>query len=583
MLSHTSGGYGMRSLVEVLRRRAQETPNRRAFVWLQNGRDAASEFTYGELDRAAQHVAGRLQSLDAAGERVLLLYPPGLDFIAALFGCFYAGAVAVPALPAARPGQSRERLEGILADADPRFALTTDADGAALAGSPLHIAVMQDLKSVAERSAEPWTAPSIDPNATCMLQYTSGSTGTPNGVMLSHANIMHNEAMICERFEHTPDSVVVSWLPVYHDMGLIGMLFQPLYVGNLCIFMSPVTFMQRPIRWLQAISRYRATTSGGPNFAYEMCVDRIKTDDCAELDLSSLEIAYSGAEPVRADTMRRFSERFAPYGFRPEAFYPCYGLAEATLLVTGGKKLSPWRVRTMDALTLESDHRAVAARDDGHHRTLVGCGTSPVSQSVRIVHPETGEELAEGHVGEIWVAGPCVAGGYWKREDESRATFQARVQSDPETPFLRTGDLGFLDSMELYVTGRIKDVLIIRGRNHYPQDIETTAENSHPALLPAGSVAVLVPGADAERLVLVHELRRQYVAAPDTVEIAAAVRRQVAREHGLQVAGLVLIKPGTLPRTTSGKVRRRECRRLLLSSAMPVIAENVLGGPLSPA
>jgi acyl-CoA synthetase (AMP-forming)/AMP-acid ligase II len=222
--------------------------------------------------------------------------------------------------------------------------------------------------------------------------------------------------MICERFEHTPDSVVVSWLPVYHDMGLIGMLFQPLYVGNPCILMSPVAFMQRPIRWLQAISRYRATTSGGPNFAYEMCVDRIKNDDCAGLDLSSLEIAYSGAEPVRADTMRRFSERFAPYGFRREAFYPCYGLAEATLLVTGGRKLSPWRVRTVDADALESDHRAVAARDNGHRRTLVGCGTSPACQSVRIVHPETCEELGEGHVGEIWVAGPCVAGGYWKRE-----------------------------------------------------------------------------------------------------------------------------------------------------------------------
>jgi acyl-CoA synthetase (AMP-forming)/AMP-acid ligase II len=573
----------MRTLAEVLQRRARDTPDRRAFVCLQKERDAETGFTYGELDRAARHVANRLRSLDAASERVLLLYPHGLDFIAALFGCFYAGAVAVPVLPAARPGQSRDRLRGILADAVPRFALTNDADAAALSGAPIHITVMQNLKAVAEGTPEPWTAPSIDPHAICMLQYTSGSTGTPNGVMLSHANIMRNEAMICERFEHTPDSVVVSWLPVYHDMGLIGMLFQPLYVGNPCIFMSPVTFMQRPIRWLQAISRYRATTSGGPNFAYEMCVDRIKTDDCTGLDLSSLEIAYSGAEPVRADTMRRFSERFAACGFRPEAFYPCYGLAEATLLVTGGRKLSPWRLRTVDAVALESDHRAVAVREDGHPRTLVGCGTSPACQSVRIVHPETGEELEEGHVGEIWVAGPCVAGGYWKREHQSRATFEARVQGDPETPFLRTGDLGFLDGRELYVTGRIKDVLIIRGRNHYPQDIEATAENSHPALLPAGSVAMLVPGAADERLVLVHEVRRQYVATPDTIGIAAAVRQRVAREHGLQIAGLVLLRPGTLPRTTSGKLRRQECRRLLMSSAMPVLAEHVLGGPPSPA
>lgn len=578
-VSQHGPGTGL-TLVEVLQRRAVATPDLMAFRYLQNGEDESATLTFGELDRAARRVAQRLQELGAAGARVLLLYPHGLDFIVSLFGCFYAGAVAVPALPAARPGYTRERLEAMLADAAPRIALTTEGDAGTLAGAPLHVEITR--AATAESAPADWTPPALDPHATCMLQYTSGSTGSPKGVMLTHANLLHNEEMILACFAHTRESVVVSWLPVYHDMGLIGMLFQPLFVGIPCILMSPVAFMQRPIRWLQAITRYRATTSGGPNFAYEMCLDRIKPEDAAGLDLSSLEIAYSGAEPVRADTLRRFSERFAPHGFRPQAFYPCYGLAEATLLVTGGRKLAPLRLREVDADVLEAEHRAVPAASAVNGRVLVGCGTSPARQRVRIVDPDTFAVRPDGAVGEIWVAGPCIAGGYWNRAVESREVFQAHLQGDPETPYLRTGDLGFLDDGELYITGRLKDVLIIRGRNHYPQDLEATAEASHPALLPAGSAALLVPRGEVERLVLVHELRRQHMAAPDVAEIAAAVRKEVVRRHGLQVAALVLLKPGALPRTTSGKVRRRECRERLMAGALAVVAEESHGAPVVP-
>ncbi|NNJ93262.1 MAG: fatty acyl-AMP ligase, partial [Halobacteria archaeon] len=355
-----------------------------------------------------------------------------------------------------------------------------------------------------------------------------------------------------------------------HDMGLIGMLFQPLFVGNPCILMSPVSFLQRPIRWLQAITRYRATTSGGPNFAYDMCVDRIREKDCEGLDLSSLEIAYSGAEPIRETTLARFTERFAPYGFRREAFYPCYGLAESTLLVTGGKKLSPLRIREVDAGVLETDHRAEAATRDAPARSLIGCGTSPEGQRVRIVDPETCVALDDCQVGEIWVSGPCLAAGYWNQESLNQKVFHAKLADDEVSHYLRTGDLGFMEDGELYVTGRIKELMIIRGKNHYPQDIEATAEKSHPALRPAASAAFLLED-DFPQLVLVHEVARQHMADPDVEGIAASIRESVTCGHGLRVSTVILLRPGMLPKTSSGKIRRGECKKRLITGALPVI------------
>jgi len=572
------------TLVDVVRHRAQRTPGRRAFVVLDNGLDESVTLSYDDLDLAACHVAARLQSLGAEGKRILLLYPHGLEFIIALFGCMYAGAVAVPALLASRPGHSLDRLESIIADAAPSITMVTDAlagtliQSSVLDRTPTTLEITGGLCAAKGKGPPPdWSPPKLDPEVTCLLQYTSGSTDAPKGVMISHRNILQNQKMILDRFEHTSKSIVVSWLPVYHDMGLIGMIFQPLFVGNPCVLISPTTFLQRPVRWLQAITRYRATTSGGPNFAYDMCVDRIKEGDCEGLDLSSLDIAYSGAEPIHEETLNRFTERFARYGFRQEAFYPCYGLAESTLLVTGGKKMSPLRIRAVDADALESDHRAVAARSDSPARSLVGCGTSPAGQRVRIVDPDTFETLADGQVGEIWVTGPCLAAGYWNRDSESENVFHAQLVDDGELRYLRTGDLGFMDAGELYVTGRIKELLIIRGKNHYPQDIEVTAKRSHPALSPASSAAFLLENDRQQQLVLVHEIMRRHVSNPDVAHIAACVREAVTRVHGLHVNSVVLLRPGLLPKTSSGKIRRGECKTRLVAGTLPVLGEDTHG------
>lgn len=568
------------TLVDVVRDRAQQMPDQLAFVYLDAGGDESGSLTYGDLDRFARRVAARLKYLGAERERVLLLYPHGLDFIMALFGCMYANAVAVPALPASRPGHSLDRLASVFADAAPHVTMVSTTLADALAQSvTLDMAstileVTENLCTANGNAPLPdGPGPVLDPDATCLLQYTSGSTAAPKGVMISHRNILRNQEMILDRFEHTRESVVVSWLPVYHDMGLIGMIFQPLYVGNPCILMSPVTFLQRPIRWLQAITHYRATTTGGPNFAYDMCVDRIREKDIEGLDLSSLEIAYSGAEPIREATLNRFTERFAPYGFRREAFYPCYGLAESTLIVTGGKKLSPLRIREVNAAVLETEHRAEAAARDAPTRSFVGCGTSPPGQRVRIVDPETRVALADGLVGEIWVDGPCLAAGYRNQESLNQEVFGAQLADDETSRNLRTGDLGFMDDGELYVTGRIKELLIIRGKNHYPQDIEATAEKSHLALRPSASAAFLLEDDSQQRLVLVHEVTRQHMADPDVEGITTSIREAVTCEHGLRVATVVLLRPGMLPKTSSGKIRRDECKKRLIAGVLPVIVK----------
>ncbi|MFL6234775.1 MAG: amino acid adenylation domain-containing protein, partial [Thermoanaerobaculia bacterium] len=384
-----------------------------------------------------------------------------------------------------------------------------------------------------------------DPRSIAFLQYTSGSTATPKGVMVTHANLLHNERMIGAAFDMDEESVVVGWLPLYHDMGLIGNVLQPLHAGGRCVLMSPVAFLQRPMRWLEAVSRYRGTVSGGPNFAYELCLRKAAPEALAGLDLSSWKVAFNGAEPVRASTLERFAAAFAPCGFRREAFYPCYGLAEATLFVTGG-------------------HGARVERE------RVSCGRVWMGQRVAIADPENGEERPEG---EIWISGPSVARGYWENEEATARDFHAFLPSG-EGPFLRTGDLGFLSGGELYVSGRLKDLIILRGRNHYPQDVELTAERSHPGLLPGGGAAFSVETAGEERLVVVHEVARH---RKDGVEeIAEAVRRAVAAEHEVQVHEVVLIRQAGLPKTSSGKVQRRLCRQQYLQDELPVVGRSAL-------
>jgi amino acid adenylation domain-containing protein len=573
------------TLAGLLRSRAAERPDRVAYIFLADGEVEAERLTWAELDARAGAVAAALAQTVAPGERALLLYPPGLDFVTAFFGCLYAGVVAVPAYPPRPNDRSQSRLRSIARDAEPRAALTTAAILAGVEGPRGLLTIAPELAAMrfiptdtlAVGGADAHLA-EPDPESIAFLQYTSGSTSTPKGVMVTHANLLHNERMIGAAFGMDEDSIVVGWLPLYHDMGLIGNVLQPLHAGGRCVLMSPVAFLQKPMRWLEAISRFRGTTSGGPNFAYELCARKATPEALAGLDLSSWRVAFNGAEPVRAATLERFAAAFAPCGFRPEAFYPCYGLAEATLFVTGGTPGHAPRVEAVDAAALE--RHEVVPDASGAGRELVSCGRAWMGQRVVVADPEAGLECPPGTVGEVWISGPSVAQGYWRHDEATARDFNAWLltpEGGGEGPYLRTGDLGFLQDGELYVTGRLKDLVIIRGRNHYPQDLELTAERAHPDLRPGNGAAFSVELGGEERLVVVHEVERHRRGGREGLEEAAeAVRRAVAEEHEVMVHEVVLIRAGSLPKTSSGKVQRSLCRSLYLNGELAVVGRSAL-------
>jgi 8-amino-7-oxononanoate synthase/acyl carrier protein len=587
------------TIVDLLRQRAAYRPHDRAFTFLVDGENEELNITYAELDRKARTVGAWLMDRGMVGKRVLLLYPSGLDFIAAFMGCLYGGAIAVPAYPP-RKNRSVERIEAIAADADASVALTTRDvldrfDGLRATAPSLENLVWKVDSELEPEWAGRWERPDIDGDTLAFLQYTSGSTGTPKGVMLSHENLLHNSLRIMQAFEITRSQSGVFWLPSFHDMGLIGGILVPLYGGKFNVLMSPVAFLQKPLRWLQAIAKYRATISGGPNFAYELCVRKTTPEQRAALDLSSWSLAFNGAEPVRAETIDAFCEAFAPSGFRRQAFYPCYGLAESTLMVTGGMKFEAPVIRSFDAASIETGAAVPRPANATGGRRLVGSGRELDGQDVLIVDPQTCEALPPGRVGEIWVSGPSVAQGYWNRPEASQETFGAML-SQPEPappakgvakwrpnagPYLRTGDLGFFDEGELFVTGRLKDLIIIRGRNHYPQDIEHAVEEASP-LVRAGSVAAFAVDVDGrERVVVVAEVER---GRRDAAEVAAAfdaIRKRLATEHEVAVEAIVLVRPNSIPKTSSGKIQRHACKRQFLENALDVVEQHV--GWLAPA
>ena len=507
------------------------------------------------------------------GQRALLLYPAGTEFIAAFFGCVYAGVVAVPVYPPRR-NRSLDRIQAIADDAEAKVALTTDSVLSRVEGlidETPHLKQLTWLATcdVSEQLADEWEMPDVHGDTMAFLQYTSGSTGTPKGVMLDHANLIHNSALIAHAFEHTRSGSGVFWLPSYHDMGLIGGILQPLYVGRPNILMSPMTFLQKPFRWLSAISRFRATTSGGPNFAYDLCVRKITPEQRETLDLSSWELAFNGAEPVRKETLDSFTETFEPCGFRREAFYPCYGMAEATLIVSGGFVSRPPVVGLFDADAL-ADGRVVQRRPGaGGTCSLVGCGETLPDQRIEIVNPQTMATAAADEVGEIWVSGPSVAQGYWRQIDSSEATFQAYLKDSGEGPFLRTGDLGFINNGELYVTGRIKDLIIVHGVNHYPQDIELTVQRTRRRLRRDCGAAFTVEVGGGEQLVVVQEVERRKQGNLEA--IFDAIRKAVAAEHDLRLDAIVLVRAGSIPKTSSGKIQRHACRNGYVDGSLSVV------------
>jgi len=558
------------------------------YAYLVDGEIEAAHLTHGALDRQARAIGAILQSYRARGERALLLYPAGLEFIPAFFGCLYAGVIAVPLPPPnmAQPQRTVPRLRTIANDAQPMLVLTTSSILAKVEGLFTHAPELRTIHWLATdkivgSAADEWHDPAVAANTLALLQYTSGSTAAPRGVMVSHENLLQNSANISQAFEIGPQTVSVTWLPFFHDMGLTNGIIQPIYGGRQCVIMPPQSFLQRPARWLQAISRYKATISGGPNFAYEMCARKISPEHREGLDLSSWKVAYNGAEPVRAETLKRFAAAFSSCGFRPSFSYPCYGLAEATLIVSGGLMQDEPVLCTTRVAALE--HNGVAEASDAaqNARTLVGCGRAMPDTKIVVAHPESMTACGPDEVGEIWVSSPSVTQGYWNRPEETEQIFHAYLADTGEGPFLRTGDLGFLRDGELFVTGRLKDLIIIGGRNLYPTDIEFTVEQSHAAVRPGCCVAFSVEVADDERLIVAAEVERRYHperhhlngesrdysyasnqngrSPADLDAVVRTIRRAVAQEHDVRVHAVVLLRAGGIPKTPSGKIQRRVC------------------------
>ena len=564
------------NLVDILKKRARAQAHQIAYTFLQDGETQEVNLTYQQLDQRARVIAAYLQAFCQPGDRALMLYPSGLDFIEAFFGCLYAGVVAVPAYPPRR-NQNMSRLEAILKDAQAQVVLTTKslsknieerlAENGELIGL-YYIAT--DIIPIEKSSL--WQEPKLNGDTLAFLQYTSGSTGTPKGVMVSHGNLLHNQQVIQSLSKHSQETTYVSWLPLYHDMGL-GNAIQALFIGSKSIIMSPVAFLQRPIRWLQAISRYQAHTSGGPNFAYDLCVQKVSVSEVERLNLSSWKVAFNGAEPLRWETLEQFQKKFSECGFQAESFAPCYGLAESTVAVTGSRKGALPIFGNVSKIALEKNRAVVKAKEDPDLSILVSSGQTCLDLKVIIVEPFSCIACCDNQVGEIWVSGPSVTLGYWNRPEATEETFQAYLTDTGEGPFLRTGDLGFLRDGELFVTGRLKDVIIIRGRNYYPQDIELTVENSHRALRSNCLAAFSAEIEGEERLVVACEVERTYLRKLNVNEVVSAVRHGIWMEHELKVYEVLLLKTSSIPKTSSGKIQRHACRQDWLDKKLKLVGE----------
>jgi acyl-CoA synthetase (AMP-forming)/AMP-acid ligase II len=567
------------TLIELLRWRASQETDKLAYMFLIDGKTEGPTLTYGEFDRQARAIGALLQQHNAKGERALLLYPQGLDVMAAFLGCLYGGVIAIPVPPpdAGRLKRALPRLRAIVKDAKATIALTNQRILSILADAGLDFPEFQEVRWIATEDvelqlAEQWQNPQLDSQTLAYLQYTSGSTSSPKGVMISHSNFMHHSAYLQMACGYSADSVTVTWMPYFHDYGLVEGLIQPLFNGHPCYVMSPLAFIKQPVRWLQAISRYRATHSQAPNFAYEHCVRRVTPAQRDALDLSNWWAAGNAAEPINPRVLEQFFEKFEPCGFRWNAFAPAYGLAEDTLLVSTKPLLQSPVLCLVETEALERNRIVEASGWHEGVRAIPGCGRLVCETTVAIVNPNTLTRCTADEVGEVWVADASVAEGYWNRPEETAHTFQARIADTGEGPFLRTGDLGFLRGGELFITGRIKDLIIIRGTNHYPQDIEWTVQQVHPALRPDYGAAFAIEVEGTEQLVVVQEVERNPQAF-DRDEVITNIRQAIAETHELQAYAVVLAKPGNILKTSSGKIQRRACKDSFLASELEVLAD----------
>lgn len=568
----------VRTLPQMLRQRGRESPDGTAFVFLASGEEPGDTTTYGELDEAAARRGAVLVAAGLDGASALLLYPAGLEFVRALLGCMYAGVAAAPVQVPTRE-RGLERLRRTADDAGAATVLTTAevrddllarfGDSPYLAG--LTLLATDDLP---DASPADWPARALDPGATALLQYTSGSTGDPKGVVVTHANFISNVAETEALWPTDPDGVFVSWLPHFHDMGMLFGAVMPLWSGRPAYLMAPDAFIRRPLRWLEAISRFRGTHSAAPSFAYEMCLrDSRKKGATDGLDLSSWRVAVNGAEPVRWPVIESFTRAFAPAGFRDRAMCPGYGLAENTLKATGSRQDRPPTVLWVDPEALRDDRVTILDAADGQALPLVGVGAAAGETTIRVVDPGTGVAQDGGRVGEIWISGPCVAGGYYRRVRETGETFAARIAGEESAgTFLRTGDLGFWHDGELFITGRLKDVIIRKGRNFYPQDIELSVERTDEGLHPNCSAAFSVDDGTAERLVVVVEADGRVLRGTDVPTLCRRVSEAVHDGQRLHVDDVVVVRRGSLPKTSSGKVQRKACRLRYLEGSLKLAA-----------
>lgn len=560
-------------LPSVLRYWARHRGDQPAFYFT-DGQDGIDQsLTFAQLDAAARNVAGYLQKLGATGQRVLLLYPPVLDFVVGFFGCLYAGATAVPAFPPRR-NRKGQRIHGIAHDCQAQLALTNQQVRQQIEGDSNWVEweaiSIIATDSLAEDYSHLWKNSGVSPDDLAVLQYTSGSTGQPKGVMLTHGHLVRNTELIMVAFDTYQDSIGMSWLPTYHDMGLVGGVLMPIFLGRACVLMSPMTFLQQPIRWFRAITKYGVTISGSPNFAYQLCVDKITDDELSGIDLSTWKTAFNGAEPVRPSTIDQFTARFGKVNFDRKAILPCYGMAETTLIVTGGPhKLGPitsW----FDARSMDEGKVITCQPNAENSRELVACGQVLPGETVLVVEPETRNVLEDDSIGEIWVQGPSVGKGYWEKEESTRENFHAYT-AENIGPFLRTGDLGFIHADQIYIAGRLKDMIIVRGVNRYPQDIELTVEQSHSAMQSGLVAAFADSSGDRERLIIAAEVNRKVNDQWD--KIIVEIRRNVAQQHDLPPDAVYLVRYGTLPRTSSGKIQRHACKTQYQSGSLNVIAK----------
>ncbi|MDY8138357.1 fatty acyl-AMP ligase [Aquimarina sp. 2201CG5-10] len=567
-----------KSLVELLRFRSEESPNEILYTFLADSGQENQTITYSQLDERARAIAAYLLEQIKAGDRALLLFQPGIDYIEAFMGCLYAGIVPVPAYPP--DGRNLKRLMDVIQNAKAEIALSTStvlnnvtaltAKGgtdtirqeAATFANTIKWVLSDEIKT---QEATNWKENLMTGETLAFLQYTSGSTSNPKGVILNHENLLYNFEFSKHAFGMNEDKQMISWLPPYHDMGLIGGILQPMYVGMQTTLMSPISFLKRPLRWLQTISECGNNgeiISGAPNFAYELCSDRIQDRDLEGLDLSNWKVAFNGAEPIRSNTMDRFTNKFTDTGFKKEFFFPVYGLAEATLLVTAGDYKQLPVISDLDKEQLEKHTAIPSSGNPENEIKKVGCGQELDGQKVRVVDPETNLTCNENNIGEVWIAGPNVSQGYWNNEEETAKSFGALTADTNEGPFFRTGDMGFYSNGELYITGRLKEMIIIRGRNYYPQDIELTVQQSDPSLRMGCGAAFSIDRNDEEQLIIVQEVRRDFKRKIDPEVVKRNIAMAVSKEHQLQASDIVLIEPSSFPKTSSGKLQRRASREM---------------------